>query len=127
MLHESITDQILKGFYKVYNTLGYGFLEKVYENALLIELHSMGMAVSQQHPIAVYYGDEIVGEYFADLLVNEKIVVELKCAEKLRPEHTAQLTNYLKATKNEVGLLLNFGHDPEFKRIIFSNHKKNPR
>jgi GxxExxY protein len=127
MLHENITEQILKGFYKVYNTLGYGFLEKVYENALLVELGRMGLEVSQQHPITVYYGSDVIGEYFADLLVQNSVIVELKTAERLKSEHTAQLTNYLKATKLEVGLLLNFGNDPEFKRIVFSNQKKDPR
>ncbi|HEY4745516.1 MAG TPA: GxxExxY protein [Desulfuromonadaceae bacterium] len=127
MLCEDITEQIIKGFYKVYNDLGYGFLEKVYENALLAELASMGLAVGQQHPITVYYGSHVVGEYFADLLVNDLVIIELKAAERLRPEHVAQLTNYLKATEKEVGLLLNFGNDPEFKRVVFSNRKKDPR
>lgn len=127
MLHENITEQILKGFYKVYNTLGSGFLEKVYENALLLELRSTGLDVQQQHPVAVYYGTSIVGEYFADLLINNLVILELKAAESLRAEHTAQLTNYLKATNLEVGLLLNFGNDPEFKRIVFSNQKRNQR
>jgi len=127
MLHENITEQILKGFYKVYNTLGYGFLEKVYENALLVELREMGLNVRQQHPITVYYGFDVIGEYFADLLVQDCVIVELKTAEQLRSEHIAQLTNYLKATNLEVGLLLNFGNNPEFKRIVFSNRKKDPR
>ena len=127
MLHENITEQILKGFYKVFNTLGYGFLEKVYENALLVELRGMGLVVRQQHPITVYYGSNVIGEYFADLLVQDCVIVELKATEHLRSEHIAQLTNYLKATDLEVGLLLNFGNDPEFKRIVFSNRKKDPR
>jgi GxxExxY protein len=127
MLHENITEQILKGFYKVYNTLGYGFLEKVYENALLVVLREMGLNVRQQHPITVYYGFDVIGEYFADLLVQDCVIVELKTAEQLRSEHIAQLTNYLKATNLEVGLLLNFGNNPEFKRIVFSNRKKDPR
>jgi GxxExxY protein len=127
MLHEKITEQILKGFYKVYNTLGYGFLEKVYENALLIELQSMGLEVLQQHPISVYYETHIVGEYFADLLVNNVVILELKTAEHLRSEHVVQLTNYLKATEKEVGILLNFGKDPEFKRVVFTNKKDDLR
>lgn len=127
MLHENITEQILKGFYKVYNTLGSGFLEKVYENSLLLELHSMGLDVQQQHPVSVHYEARVVGEYFADLLVNNLVIVELKAAECLRQEHAAQLINYLKATHLEVGLLLNFGNDPEFKRIVFSNQKRNLR
>ena len=127
MLHGDITDLIIKGFYKVYNTLGYGFLEKVYENALVIELETMGLEVRQQHPINVYYESRIVGEYFADLLVNNAVILELKVAEQLRTEHVAQLTNYLKATEKELGLLLNFGKDPEFKRVVFTKRFKNPR
>jgi len=124
MLHGDITEQILKGFYKVYNTLGFGFLEKVYENALFLELNSLGLDVQQQRQISVYYENNVVGEYFADLLVNNLVIVELKAAEHLRSEHIAQTTNYLKATNLEVALLLNFGNDPEFKRIVFTNQKK---
>ncbi len=121
MLHSDVTDGILKAFYKVYNSLGYGFLEKVYENALVIELVNSGFQVRQQYPIQVLYEKQPVGEYFADLLVNDLIVLELKTAECTRDEHVAQLTNYLKATRKEVGLLLNFGSKPEFKRIVFTN------
>ncbi len=121
MLHADITDQILKAFYKVYNSLGYGFLEKVYENALLIELKGSGLNVVQQYPLQVFYENQLVGEYFADIVVNDLIILELKAAEQLRQEHVAQLTNYLKATNKEVGLLLNFGPKPEFKRIVFTN------
>jgi len=127
MLYENISEQIIKGFYKVYNALGYGFLEKVYENALVVELETMGLEVRQQHPISVYYESRTVGEYFADLLVNDTIILELKVAEQLRAEHVAQLTNYLKATEKELGLLLNFGKDPEFKRVVFTKRFKNPR
>jgi len=127
MLYENISELVLKGFYKVYNTLGYGFLEKVYENALVIELQNMGLEVRQQHPITVYYESCTVGDYFADLLVNDAVILELKTAEQLRSEHAAQLTNYLKATDKELGLLLNFGKDPEFKRVVFSKRFKNPR
>ncbi|PKN16454.1 MAG: GxxExxY protein [Deltaproteobacteria bacterium HGW-Deltaproteobacteria-23] len=121
MLYSDATDQILKAFYKVYNFLGYGFLEKVYENALLIELTASGLQVFQQYPIQVFYQKQPVGEYFADIIVNDLIILELKAAECLRDEHSAQLANYLKATKKEVGLLLNFGPKPEFKRIVFTN------
>ena len=121
MLHSDITDGIIGSFYKVYNSLGYGFLEKVYENALLIELASSRFQVRQQHPIQVLYEKQPVGEYFADLLVNDLVILELKAAEHIREEHVAQLTNYLKATRTEVGLLLNFGYKPEFKRIVFTN------
>jgi GxxExxY protein len=127
MLHADVTDGIIKAFYKVYNSLGYGFLERVYENALLIELTSSGFQAVQQLPIQVFYEQQLVGEYFADILVNDLVILELKAAENIRDEHIAQLTNYLKATGKEVGLLLNFGVKPEFKRIVFSNSFKNPR
>ena len=120
MLHSELTGQIIKAFYKVYNTLGYGFLEKVYENALVIELKKMGFHLSQQYNIKVYYDGEIVGDYFADIIVEENVIIELKSAESLRKEHKLQLINYLKATEKEVGLLLNFGKTPEFKRAIFT-------
>jgi len=121
MLHGEVTDRIIKAFYKVYNTLGYGFLEKNYENALCIELRQVGFLVVQQHPIQVFYEEQQIGDYFADIVVDDLIILELKAAEQLRPEHVAQLTNYLKATKKEVGLLLNFGSKPEFRRVVFTN------
>jgi GxxExxY protein len=124
MLHSEITDSVLKAFYKVYNTLGYGYLEKVYENAMRIELRKMNLKVDQQKNIKVYYDSEQVGEYFADLLVNDLVIVELKAAENICEEHEAQLLNYLKATDIEVGLLLNFGKEPQFKRKLFTNDKK---
>ena len=124
MLHEEITGAIIKAFYAVYNTLGYGFLEKVYENALVHELTKLGFEVRQQMPIQVYYDGQLVGKYFADLVVNGCVIVEIKAAEGLRPEHAAQLLNYLKATETEVGLLLNFGPKPEFARRIFTNDRK---
>jgi GxxExxY protein len=121
MLHSELTEKIIKAFYKVYNTLGYGFLEKVYENALVIELKKMGFNISQQYNIKVYYDEVIVGDYFADIIVEDNVIIELKSAESLRKEHKFQLINYLKATEKEVGLLLNFGKTPEFKRAIFTN------
>lgn len=121
MLYADVTDGIIKAFYKVYNSLGYGFLEKVYENALCLELASSDFRVSQQQPVQVFYEQKLVGEYFADILVNDLIILELKAVEHIRDEHVAQLTNYLKATKKEVGLLLNFGIKPEFKRVVFTN------
>jgi GxxExxY protein len=127
LLHKEITDKILKAFYTVYNVLGYGFLEKVYENALYIELSKMGLAVIKQHPIKVYYERKQVGEYFADLLVQDLVIIELKASEGIVEEHEYQLLNYLKATDKEVGLLLNFGKRPEFKRKIFQNINKNQR
>jgi GxxExxY protein len=121
--HTDLTDQIIKAYYKVYNTLGYGFLEKVYENAMFIELKKMNLFVQKQKNISVYYESEEVGDYYADLIVEEKVIVELKAAEGLCEEHEYQLINYLKATDIEVGLLLNFGKQPEFRRKIFSNKR----
>ena len=126
MLHQNITNQIIKSFYTVYNTLGFGFLEKVYENALYIELISLGLTVERQKPIKVRYKDRQVGDYYADLIVEDLVIIELKAAEALAPEHESQLINYLKATDIEVGLLLNFGKRPEIKRKLFNNNLKNP-
>src|SRR6266571_2877792 len=114
--HNDLTERIIEAFYRVYNILGYGFLEKVYENALLIEFETMGIAVRAQCPIQVFYDGKVVGEYFADLLVQESVIVEIKAAKNLCPEHEAQLLNYLKATNIEIGLLMNFGPKPEIKR-----------
>jgi GxxExxY protein len=118
------TERIIKCFFKVYNTLGFGFLEKVYQNALLIELRNEGFQCESQYPIKVYYEHKLVGDYYADIIVNECIILELKAAEALCEEHEFQLINYLKATDIEIGLLLNFGKKPEFKRKVFTNDKK---
>lgn len=125
LLHKNITDIILKSYYKVFNNLGYGFLEKVYENALFYELKKQGLVCEKQKPIKMYYDEIQVGEYYADIIVNECIIIELKAAESLAEEHEFQLINYLKATDIEVGLVLNFGKNPQFKRKIFTNNKKN--
>ena len=124
-LHSDITSQIIKAFYNVYNRLGYGFLEKVYHNALLIELRKSGLLCNSQLPIRVHYDEEEVGFYIADILVNERVIIEIKAAEGICEEHEAQLTNYLKATEIEVGILLNFGKIPGFKRKVFSSEYKN--
>ena len=123
--YSEITDKILHAFYKVvYPQLGYGFLEKVYENALVIALTAMGLKVQQQVKIAVYFQEQVVGEYFADLLVEDVVIVELKAVSRLLAEHEAQLLNYLRATPYEVGLLLNFGPKPQFTRKAFDNSRK---
>jgi GxxExxY protein len=122
--HGDITDKIIKVFYKVYNTLGYGFLEKVYENALVLELRQMGLQVSQQYKIKVYYNGNLIGDYFADIVVENVVIIEIKVADNLCDAHEAQLLNYLKATEVEVGLLLNFGPEPQFRRKVFSNTNK---
>ena len=124
MLHEDITEKILAAFFNVYNTLGYGFLEKVYENSLVIKLKQLGFSVEKQKNIKVYFEEHIVGDYFADLIINSKVIIEIKAVDKLCDEHKFQLINYLKATNMEVGLLLNFGKKPEFKRAIFTNERK---
>ena len=121
MKYEKITFDIIKSFYKVYNTLGHGFLEKVYENALSLELKKLGYIVEAQKAINVYYDNQEIGNYYADLLINDNIILELKAVEKLKDEHKFQLINYLKATDVEVGLLLNFGKKPEVKRVVFKN------
>ncbi|MCK9206891.1 MAG: GxxExxY protein [Salinivirgaceae bacterium] len=124
-LYSEITSIIISSFYKVYNTLGSGFLEKVYENALFIELKKNGLFCQKQVPLTVFYEGEKVGDYFADIIVENKIILELKAAEALVPEHEAQLVNYLRATEIEVGLLLNFGKKPEHKRKVLTNEFKN--
>ena len=121
LLHKEITEKIIKSYFKVYNTLGYGFLEKVYENAMAIELRKNGLEVKCQHPITVLYESEIVGEYFADIIVNGIVVIELKAAKEISEEHECQLINYLKATNIELGLLMNFGKEAEYKRKVFMN------
>ncbi|MFA6924020.1 MAG: GxxExxY protein [Bacteroidales bacterium] len=123
-LHKDLTDKIIKCFYEVYNELGYGFLEKVYENAMIIELQANRLICEKQKPIKVFYKEIGIGDYFADIIVNDKIIIELKAAEVLIQEHELQLINYLKATDKEIGLLLNFGKKPEIRRKIFTNDKK---
>jgi GxxExxY protein len=119
-----VTDKVLKAFFKVYNTLGYGFAERVYENALAIELKKSGLQVEKQKDITVYYEGELVGDYVADIVVNGIVMLELKAVRTLTEDHEAQLLNYLKATPVEVGLLLNFGAKPEHRRKIFDNDRK---
>ena len=105
-----ITYAINGAVFEVNSILGPGFIEKVYENALMVELKNKGLKVESQVPITVQYKDNIVGEYFADLLVEDKVIIELKTVENLDKAHEAQLLNYLKATKLQVGLLVNFKH-----------------
>lgn len=124
MLHEEKSKKIIQAFYKVYNTLGYGFLEKVYQNALLIELRKFGFECLSEVPISVFYQGFQVGDYRADIIVDNCIIIENKASETLAEENEFQLINYLKATDIEVGLLLNFGRTPEFKRKIFTNNRK---
>jgi GxxExxY protein len=124
MIYQETTSVILKCFYQVYNTLGFGFLEKVYENALFLELKNHGLNCQKQLPITVYYHGNPVGDYYADIVVENKIIIELKATESLAEEHEHQLINYLKATNIEIGLLLNFGREPQIKRKILTNDRK---
>src|SRR4030065_2260945 len=123
--YKEITDVILRSFYEVYNELGDGFLESVYENALYIVLTGYGLRIERQKDISVFFRGNIIGDFKTDLIVNEKVIVELKAVRTLDPAHEAQLINYLKATNIEVGLLLNFGKKPEFKRFVYDNKRKN--
>jgi GxxExxY protein len=124
LLHEELTDIIIKTFYEVYNELGYGFLEKVYQNSLYLELKNKSYKVEAQKKINVYYKGTEVGEYFADLIVENAVILELKAAECIVRDFENQILNYLRATDCEVGLLLNFGKKPEFKRNIYENNRK---
>ena len=124
LLHNELTSLILKTFYEVYNELGYGFLEKVYQNALLIELKNKGLEVTSNEKIKVYYKGENVGDYYADIIVNNTVILELKAAECIVEAFENQLLNYLRGTDCEVGLLLNFGKKPEFRRKVFENKRK---
>lgn len=125
--HGSITDQILKVFYEVYNELGHGFLESVYHRSLVLALESVGLDVCSRVAIPVWFRGCEVGHFEADILVERCVLLELKAARSLDSSHRAQLLNYLRATDIEVGLLLNFGERPEFKRIVFDNLKKKTR
>jgi GxxExxY protein len=116
MKEDDLTQKIIGCAYKVHNTLGPGFLEKVYENALRIELERLGLEVKQQEPINVTYDWQVVGEYYADLWVDERVVIELKAAQTLVKQHEVQLVNYLAATGIDCGLLLNFGPSVQVKR-----------
>ncbi len=122
--HSEITDKIIKVFFEVYNELGHGFLESVYERSLEVALTSLGLKVCRQIQIPVWFRGQRVGDFTADMLVADCVLLELKAARALDSSHQAQLLNYLRATEIEVGLVLNFGLKPEFKRLIFDNPRK---
>jgi len=125
ILHQELTKSIIKLFFEVYNELGYGFLERVYQNALFYELKANGFQVEAQKKIKVHYKSKIeVGNYFADIIVNDLVILELKAQDYLVEANEFQLINYLKATQCEVGLLLNFGKKPEFIRKVYQNNRK---
>ena len=125
LLHNEITDKIIYCFYHVYNKLQYGYLEKVYQNALVIELKKQGFLVETEKKLSVYYDNVLVGVYYADIVVNDLVILELKTVDTLLEEHFNQLKSYLRSTHMEVGLLLNFGPKAQFKRCLFTNDKKN--
>lgn len=129
--HSELTERIIGIFFDVYNELGQGFLESVYEQALGITLIEAGMGVQHQTPIAVWFHGRQIGDFKADMVVDNKVLLELKAARSIDLAHEKQLLNYLRATQIEVGLLLNFGTKPEFRRFVFENERKeirvNPR
>ncbi len=121
MKHEELTSQIIESAYTVHKTLGFGFLENVYQNALLIELIKAGLKAEKEEPIKVVYEGKTVGDYVADIVVENTVILELKSVKDLHPVHETQLVNYLKATDIEVGLLINFGHSVKVKRKILDH------
>ena len=124
MKHEEVTEKVIRIFYKVYNSLGYGFLEKVYENAMMIEFGKAGLVYVNQFPVKVYYEGKVVGSYTADFVVEEKVIVEIKAIRELSVADESQLLNYLRCTDKEVGLLLNFGEKASVRRKVFDNSLK---
>jgi|SRR5579863_5008693 len=125
--HQEVTEAIIHAFYEVYNELGHGFLESVYEEAMFRVLKGNGITVRRQYPLPVWFRGEQIGDFRADLVVAANVIVELKAAKALEPAHEAQLLNYLRASDAEVGLLLNFGPTPKIKRLVFANEKKHLR
>jgi len=124
LLHRELTDTIIGVYYDVYNELGFGFLESVYEDAVVIALEDRGLTVEQQVPIPVWFRGRPISTFEADLVVNRSVIIELKAVSQLAEAHVAQLMHYLRATEIEVGLLMNFGPKPEFKRRVFENSRK---
>jgi GxxExxY protein len=125
--HSELTDRIIGIFYDVYNELGYGFLESTYAEAMVIALEDAGLIVAREVPVPVWFRGRKAGQYFADLLVENTILLELKTARAIESAHEAQLLHYLRATQIEVGLLLNFGVRPQFRRLLFDNERKKIR
>jgi len=125
--HSELTDKIIGVFYDVYNELGHGFLESTYAEALVVALESTGLIVQREFPVPVWFRGNKIGQYFADLLVERTVILELKAGRALEKEHEAQLLHYLRATDIEVGLLLGFGIRPQFRRLLFDNERKKIR
>jgi len=122
--HSELTEKIIGIFYDVYNELGFGFLESVYEAAMALALSEQGIAFERQVPIPVYFHGQKIGAYDADLLVDGRVLLELKACKALEPAHEAQLLHYLRSTSVEIGLLLNFGPRPHVRRLAFENERK---
>ena len=122
--HAELTEAVIGAFYAVYNSLGYGFAERVYHGAMIVELRKRNLDVKSEHPLPVYYQNVRVGDFYADLVVNDLVIVELKGVKELIDEHRAQLLNYMKASRFEVGLLVNFGPKPQIERKVFDNSSK---
>lgn len=125
LLHKDLTDKILKAFYEVYNQLQYGFREKIYQRSLAHELKLAGLEVEDEQVIPVYYKGIRMGEYRADIVIEKKVLLELKAQATIKDAHEAQLLHYLRAIPIEIGLVLNFGLKPEFTRKVFANSRKN--
>jgi len=125
--YAELTDKIIGIFYDVYNELGYGFLESVYEQSLMIALGEAGLMVDRQIAVPVWFRERKVGDFKADLLVQKLVLLELKCTRTLERAHEAQLLHYLRSTEIEIGLLLNFGVHPQFRRLLFDNERKKIR
>ena len=127
LIAADITKVVIGGFFDVYNHMGRGFLESVYEGSLEHALVAAGVKVQRQFPVPVFFRGKEVGFFRADLLIDDRVIVEIKRARRLHPRHKAQLINVLKATPIELGLLLNFGPRPLFKRVLFTNDRKTVR
>ena len=125
--HSDLTEKIIGVFYDVYNELGHGFLESTYAEALVVALEQSGLSVAREVPVPVWFRGRKVGQYYADLIVEGLVLLELKAARTLESAHEAQLLHYLRATEVEVGLLLNFGMRPQFRRLLFDNGRKKIR
>jgi GxxExxY protein len=124
LLESAVTQRVIGGFFTVFNELGYGYLESVYQRALAVELAKRGLHVQVQAPVEVTYDGVVVGAFRADIVVEARVVLELKSGRALAPEHEMQLLNYLKATEMEVGLLLHFGPKPRFRRLVWTNRSR---
>jgi GxxExxY protein len=121
------TSRVLAAYFGVYRALGWGYLESVYRRSMVVGLRRLGASVQEEVPLVVRYLGEVVGEFRADLIVDDAVIVETKVADRLTPAHRSQITNYLKATSLEVGMLLNFGPNAAYQRVILSNERKAPR